>query len=188
MLREVKLFFKIKGSQLLSVSEHTIRAKVNTADALYETGAVKFNQKDVRYVRLMKVKERVLEVLKGHAENGHLRQYSAISGDKLRVTVSGDKGGSSTKLLLSFWDVEKGLSPHNSIPLALYKEEEDYELMKAVFGPVLEQLANFGPIEAHPSKPLRPLVPGQPLPSDAPKGTTSPALPAPARAPSPELS
>lgn len=159
MLRLLKTFFHSKGSRLLSVGEGKIRDKINVGGVLYEKGTVKFKSKDVAYVRCVDVKTKMLETLKAHAAAGHLKQYAAISGDALRVSVLGDKGGAYTKLIMTVWDVEEGQSPLNSIPLGMYAEGEEYELLKDVFGPIFDQIATIGPIEVYPSKPSSPTVP-----------------------------
>src|SRR4051812_32978080 len=83
LLRYLKTFFRIKGSQLLSVSEHKIRAKVNEDEDMYETGSVKFKPKgqpvkDVPFIRCLNVKTQLVIILKGHAAAGRLIQRSAI--------------------------------------------------------------------------------------------------------------
>jgi Protein of unknown function (DUF1280) len=146
MLRHLKTFFVRKAVKLMSVGEQVLREHITRAAARYESGAVRSHdhaagRDEVAFIRCTDVKEQLLEYLREHAAHRRLRQLGAVSGDKLRVTVVGDKGGAYTKLVLVVWDVLECQSPKNTVLLGMYRGDEEYDLMAQVFGPVFQQLA-----------------------------------------------
>jgi len=160
MLRELKTFFAEKGSKLLSESEQKVRAAMKEAAATYETGTVKYKNKDIAFVRCIDPMKQLTAVLRAHAENGNLRQRSAVSGTELRLLCVGDKGGRYTKLMLCILDVVDPLSPNNGVFLGMYEAGEKYELVSKVFSTIFSQLATMqsAPINISPSKPPPPAV------------------------------
>lgn len=153
-LRQMKTFFAEKGSKLMSVGEHKIRSIVEVGSEYYKGGTTTFNGEPVEFVRCVNVQAQVVSVLNDRAKAGHLKQ---CSGTALRATVLGDKGGDFTKLVLVVWDVDECQSPNNSIVLGMYRYGEEYELMKEVFGPVLQQLAAVRVTDISPS-PIPPSI------------------------------
>jgi len=115
---------------------------MNADAALYETGTLKDDAGgDVAYVRCTNVKQQLLTALNAHRDNGQLHQFGRLSGNELRATVLGDKGGAYTKLLLTVWDVVDSQSPKNSVLLGMYRGDESYSVIHSAFGPVFDQLA-----------------------------------------------
>jgi hypothetical protein len=144
MLRELKTFFAAKGSKILSESEQKVRATMKDSAALYETGTVKYNNKDIAFVRCIDPMKQLMTVLRAHAANGNLRQRSAVSGTELRLLCVGDKGGCYTKLMLCILDVVDPLSPNNGVFLGMYEAGEKYELVSKVFDTIFAQLLYGG--------------------------------------------
>jgi hypothetical protein len=135
-LRVLKRAFTSFGSKLLAGNEQALRDNLRARSSRYESGWCGTTP----FIRCVDVCGQLCEFLRGHAVGGSLKQRAAVSSDELRVTILGDKGGAYTKFLLTIWDVNEAQSPHNAVLLAMYKGDEDRDLIRTILTPVLEQL------------------------------------------------
>ena len=183
-LRRLKTFLQSKGSSLLSVGEQKMRTAMTKMSALYETADVTLDNppRTVTSVRCVDVAAQLQTILAENVVRGRVHQHRDISGTQLRVSVGGDYGGDYTKLLLSMWDVEQSQSPNNAVFLGMYLEAEKYNIMKAVFGPVLQQLAKLPP-PAPPSPPPAASDSSCSSSSSSLSSSSSSAMPPPSNAP-----
>ena len=103
------------------------------------------NVNGMTYFRCEDVTTELKEFVKDCAMAGQLTRRLGAPDDSLRVTVSIDKGGSYTKAFITVWDVDQSLSPLHAVFMGVYKGADDYESMKAVFGPAIAQLERAAP-------------------------------------------
>jgi len=126
-------------------SEHRMRARTKTllAGIEYETGVHDIVGTDDKFTwaRL----KQVASVLKQHVErlfdDGLLVWASGQPLHRLQVVLTGDKGGTTTKVQLQFVNMREPQSERACLMLGQFAATDKYEYVKAVFEPVFKKLA-----------------------------------------------
>ena len=113
-----------------------MRDKLEGDATRYQAGTVN----GITYFRCEDIVTELKEFVKECALAGQLTRRLGAPDDSLRVTVSIDKGGSYTKAFITVWDVDQSLSPLHAVFMGVYAGSDDYESIKAVFGPAMAQL------------------------------------------------
>ncbi len=135
-LRTVKSYLRSVGVNILVGSEQLMRAEMDATAARYKDGTVN----GIPFVRCVDIVTELREFVESHARKGTLTRRLGAPDDALRVTLSVDKGGSYTKAFLTVWDADQSLSPLHAVFVGVYRGTDDHESIRAVFGPVIEQL------------------------------------------------
>jgi len=118
-----------------------MRDKLEGDATRYQAGTVN----GISYFRCEDLVTELKEFVKECALAGQLTRRLGAPDDSLRVTVSIDKGGSYTKAFITVWDVDQSLSPLHAVFMGVYAGGDDYESIKAVFGPAIAQLERAAP-------------------------------------------
>lgn len=121
--------------------EYTIRNQQTEYEYQFEADTVKLNNDLITYVRVsdpVLLIQQQLAALK--ANNQLISHDNLIPENEIWLNLLGDKGGHSTKLMVSILNTVKPLS-RNQILLALYEGAgEEYDIVKLIFGPIFDRI------------------------------------------------
>jgi hypothetical protein len=117
-------------------SEQVMRDQLEDDAARYQAGTVN----GITYCRCEDIVTELKEFVKECALAGQLTRRLGATDDALRVTVSIDKGGSSTKAFITVWDADQSLSPLRAVLMGVYAGTDDRQSIKSVFGPAIAQV------------------------------------------------
>ena len=134
----------------------------------YESGAVDFADRKVHYIHILNVWTAIERLALQRYKAGNLLFWPTQPLDQLRVTISLDKGGSYTKLMLTWLNSDQPQSEDAALILGVYEGPENHSLMELVFGDLLSDLAEkprgWSIRASHPKgvelDPMRPMVSG----------------------------
>lgn len=73
-------------------------------------------------------------------ERKELKLVSGIPRDEMWIKIGSDKGGTSTKLTISFLNVDKPNSINYTLPLGFFSHDEDHAITEKVFKPLIDEL------------------------------------------------
>jgi hypothetical protein len=127
--------------------EKSVRMKQNEYKYGFEADYFDFNNDKITYVRATNVQlmleEQIAELERCECLTDH---SNLIPPNEIWLNVLGDKGGHSTKLIVSILNHHKPLS-RNQLLLALFEGgSEDYGLVKSIFGPIIDQIYEFAKV------------------------------------------
>ena len=110
----------------------------------YDFGSFQVTEKGKKqtahFLRVKSVQEVVARTMERLALSGDLAAHSNFPNDCLWLMLAGDKGGSSTKLMLVFVNAKKQHSVHTGQLLALFQGCNDSRrAIKIVFGPLYKE-------------------------------------------------
>ena len=104
-----------------------MRDRLREKSMRYNAGTVN----GIPYFRCDDIVTELKEFVKECAMARRLTRREGVKDDSLRVTVSIDKGGGRTVAFLTVMDVEKSLSPLNSVFMGVYEGSDDRDSIQS---------------------------------------------------------
>ena len=122
-----------------------VRQEIDERCFEYEYGTFKVTdtgkEKTVHFVRVSSVREVIVRTLTSLHKTGGLATHSNFPADQLRLLVAGDKGGSSTKLVLVFLNASQQHSVKTARLIAMFQGAKDTRAaVEAAFQPLLKEV------------------------------------------------
>lgn len=145
-MRYVRSFFKhqAKWKRILP-SEKKIKDKMKQYEIPYETGYIDnplIDKPKIPYIHIQipHLWDTITSLATQRYHSGQLLVWPNQADDELLFAIGTDKGGRSTKLLLSWLNHDQPQSDDASFILGLYEGQEDHALMSLVFRELLRCL------------------------------------------------
>ena len=128
-------------------SEKQIREKMSKYELPFESGTyqtVGDNPKTVNFVRITQVDDVMNMVIKELDEAKLLENLPGLPNNELYVLLTGDKGGSSTKVMLQILNTKSGQSVRSAKLIGIYEGEKDNrECVEAIFSNIIPSVQDF---------------------------------------------
>ena len=128
-------------------SEKQIRKKMSEYQLPFESGTYQTagdNPKTVNFVRITQVDDVMNMVIKELDEAKLLENLPGLPNNELYVLLTGDKGGSSTKVMLQILNTKSGHSVRSAKLIGLYEGEKDNrERIEAIFSNIIQSVQDF---------------------------------------------
>ena len=143
MLRAIRSFLHSRRLNVFP-SEHKVRDIDWDRDIEYSTGYVPVADKPaVPYIRIVDLWKfiRVVTMARHHARS--LVWWPHQDLETLSLAVHTDKGGHSTKLMLTWLNTTHPQSHRGAMVIALYEGKQNHEAMRIVFGPLLKEMGKL---------------------------------------------
>ena len=107
----------------------------------HEYGTFTVGDKVGHFIRITNVQQVLERSMKTLHDNGLLRDHVVFPRDQLRILLTGDKGGTSTKLMMVFLNAAEPHSVKVARLLAMFSGVKDTrEAIATVFGPIYAQV------------------------------------------------
>jgi len=140
MLRTIRSFLHARGMNVFP-SELKVREIAWDHDLEYSTGHVDVGDKPrVPYIRVDDLWTVIRTVTLARHRAGALVWWPHQDLETLSLSVHMDKGGHSTKLMLTWQNTSQAQCNRSSLVIALYEAKQNHEAMRNVFGPLLRAM------------------------------------------------